>query len=193
MNGMSVKVVYEENLKKKKSYVFCPNHTSALDILSVPLINENFTFVGKNEISKIPLFGYMFRKLHITVDRESMKSKYKTITSSIEAIKQGKSILIFPEGGIVNPNPPHMAKFKDGPFRIAIESGVPIVPVTIPYNWIILPDENVRKFNKKGAVVKLIVHKPIETAGLTLNDLVDLKSKTFSCISEELKKQMDEY
>ncbi len=193
MNGMSVKVVYEENLKKKKSYVFCPNHTSALDILSVPLINENFTFVGKNEIYKIPLFGYMFRKLHITVDRESMKSKYKTIISSIEAIKQGKSILIFPEGGIVNPNPPHMAKFKDGPFRIAIESGVPIVPVTIPYNWIILPGENVRKFNKKGAVVKLIVHKPIETAGLTLNDLVDLKSKTFSCISEELKKQMDEY
>ena len=84
---MKVKVVYEENLKKKKSYVFCPNHTSALDILSVPLINENFTFVGKNEISKIPLFGYMFRKLHITVNRESMKSKYKTILSSIEAIK----------------------------------------------------------------------------------------------------------
>ena len=193
MNGMPVEVSYEENLLKNTSYVFCPNHSSALDILSTPLLKENFTFVGKNEISKIPLFGYMFKKLHIQVDRASMKSRYRTISSSVEAIRQGKSVLIFPEGGIVSPDPPHMGSFKDGPFRIAIESGVPIVPVTIPYNWIILPDEDLRRFNKKGTTVKLIVHKPIETKGYTFNDIKELKKKAFDCISEELKRQMDEY
>ncbi len=184
-------MIYEEHLPKRQ-YVLCPNHTSALDIASIPLINETFTFVGKNDIAKIPLFGYMFKKLHISVDRGSLRSQYQTIESSKAAIQKGKSILIFPEGGIHNPNPPELSKFKDGPFRIAIETGAPIVPITIPFNWIILPDENISQFKRKRAEIRIIVHKPIKTKGLTLNDLEMLKMKTFDCIREELNKQMDE-
>jgi len=192
MNRMGTSVIYEEALQKNKSYVFCPNHTSVLDILTMPLINEEFTFVGKQEITKIPLFGFMFRKFHLQVDRSNFKSRYETLSASKNEIRQGKSILIFPEGGIVHPNPPELAKFKDGPFRIAIESGVPIVPVTIPFNWIILPDEDILRFNKKAALVKIIVHKPIETNKLSMDNLESLKQQTFNCIKCELKKRMNE-
>lgn len=185
-------MIYEEHLPKRQ-YVLCPNHTSALDIASIPLINETFTFVGKNDIAKIPLFGYMFKKLHISVDRGSLRSQYQTIESSKAAIQKGKSILIFPEGGIHNPNPPELSKFKDGPFRIAIETGAPIVPITIPFNWIILPDEKILLFKRKGAEIRIIVHKPIPTKGLSLENLEDLKMRTFDCIESELEKQANEY
>ena len=65
--------------EKWKTYVFCPNHFSYLDIPTVVLIPHNFIFVGKNSMEKIPLFGYMYRKLHITVDRSSLRSKYDTL------------------------------------------------------------------------------------------------------------------
>ncbi len=92
--------------------------------------------------------------------------------------------MMFPEGGIITANPPEMAPFKDGPFRVAIEKKVPIVPVTIPYNWIILPDED-WLINWRKA--KIVYHQPIETSHLTMDDLENLKRQTFEIIEEELK------
>src|SRR5258706_8069150 len=104
-----------------KQYIFCPNHFSYLDIPTMGLTPVNTIFVGKSEMEKIPLFGFMYRKLHITVDRASLKSKFNTVKHSIEALDAGKSLVIFPEGGITTHHPPHMGRFKEGAFRIAIE------------------------------------------------------------------------
>jgi 1-acyl-sn-glycerol-3-phosphate acyltransferase len=102
----------------------------------------------------------------------------------MEAIENGKSLIIFPEGGIYTKNPPEMAGFKDGPFRVAIEMQVPIVPVTIPYNWMIVPDDG--KMLVYWHKSKIIYHEPIATQGLTLKDVDILKNKVYHIIKNEL-------
>lgn len=176
---------YREKLDSKKQYVFCPNHFSYIDIPTLGLNHHNTIFVGKSEMESVPLFGYMYGRLHITVDRTKLRSKYITVKKSIDAIDEGKSLVIYPEGGIMTTKDPVMGRFKDGAFRVAIEKQIPIVPVTIPYNWIILPPN---EFLLRWHFMKMIFHKPIETRGLTLDDIDTLKSQTTAVIAAELKK-----
>jgi 1-acyl-sn-glycerol-3-phosphate acyltransferase len=174
-------------LNPKRQYIFCPNHFSYLDIPTVGLSSQNVIFVGKSEMAKIPVFGFMYSKLHITVDRSKLKSRYASLEKSFQAIDEGKSLVIFPEGGIITEKDPVLSKFKDGPFRVAIEKQIPIVPVTIPYNWIILPPD---EFLLRWHPLKVIFHEPIETVGLTLKDLDALKEKVYQIIDTELKKAL---
>jgi 1-acyl-sn-glycerol-3-phosphate acyltransferase len=83
-------------------------------------------------------------------------------------------------------NPPQMVPFKDGAFRTAIEKQIPIVPVTIPYNWIILPDQ--KEMILHAGKVKVVFHEPIETTGMTLESISLLKRQVFSVIQSELSK-----
>src|SRR6187402_1884778 len=174
-------------VERSKQYVFCPNHFSYLDIATMGLNPHPSIFVGKNDMQKIPLFGFMYRKLHIVVDRTKLKSRVATIKKSLEAIDNGKSLVIFPEGGIITEKDPVMSRFKDGAFRVAIEKQIPVVPVTIPFNWIILPPS---QFLLHRHVMKLIFHEPIDTKGLTLDDVATLREKVFRIIEEELKIQL---
>jgi 1-acyl-sn-glycerol-3-phosphate acyltransferase len=183
--GLPFKIEYRFKPDSHKQYIFCPNHFSYLDIPTVGLNKHNTIFVGKSAMEKIPLFGWMYRKLHITVDRTKLKSRYTTLIQAMQAIDDGKSLVIYPEGGILTTNPPEMAGFKDGAFRIAIEKQIPIVPVSIPYNWIILPD---REFVLRWNRIKVIFHEPIFTTGLTLDDVPRLKHKLRVIITNELKK-----
>ncbi len=182
------RVECQTQLDRTRQYIFCPNHFSYLDIPTMGLNPVNSIFVGKNDMEKIPLFGFMYRKLHITVNRASLKSRFNTILASMKAIDEGKSLVIYPEGGMVTKEPPKMCAYKDGAFRTAIEKQIPIVPVTIPFNWIILPDE--AKMRLHRGTVKVIFHEPIETRGMTLNDLPKLKQRVFSTIDSELKKEL---
>lgn len=186
----SIKVEYRAPLDKTRQYVFCPNHTSFLDIPIMGFTPIYFVFVGKSSIAKVPLFGYMYRKLHITVNRKKLRSRYDALERSKQAIDDGKSLVIFPEGGIVTTSPPKMGRFKDGPFRIAIEKQIPIIPVTIPYNWIILPDDGKMLVTWRRS--KLIYHEPIETVGMTLEDIDRLKEKVYHIIDKELKKEFSQ-
>jgi len=174
----------QSKLDPAKQYIFCPNHFSYLDIPAMGLNPVNAIFVGKNDLENIPLFGYMYRKLHITVDRSKLKSRMNTILKSRKALDEGKSLIIFPEGGIISKKPPHMGSFKDGAFRLAIEKQIAIVPVTIPFNWIILPDHRLLRLHR--GVVKVIFHKPIETRYYTDENIDELKKKVFEIINQEL-------
>jgi 1-acyl-sn-glycerol-3-phosphate acyltransferase len=171
-------------LNPKKQYIFCPNHFSYLDIPVMGLNPINAIFVGKYEMESVPVFGYMYSRLHITVNRSNMKSRMNTIIRSMEAIDEGKSLTIFPEGGIISKHPPHMVKFKDGAFRTAIEKQIAIVPVTIPFNWVILPDKEPLRLHR--GKIKVIFHEPIETKGYTLEEIETLKRKVFEVIEKEL-------
>ena len=176
-------IEYKEKLNKRKQYIFTPNHFSYLDIPLIALCSVNTIFVGKSGMNKIPLFGFMYSRLHITVDRTKLKSKYTTLLRSMQAIDEGKSLVIYPEGGVITKNPPKMASFKDGPFRLAIEKQIPIVPVTIPFNWIILPDDELLLRWRK---TKLIFHEPVSTEGMTIKELDYLKAKVYRIIQKEL-------
>jgi 1-acyl-sn-glycerol-3-phosphate acyltransferase len=179
------KIETRSKLDKRKQYIFCPNHASYLDIATMGFNPVNAVFVGKNDMERIPLFGFMYSKLHITVDRSKLKSRVNTIIKSMQAIDEGKSLIIFPEGGIYGEHPPRMTPFKDGAFRTAIEKQIPVVPVTIPFNWIILPDE--KPLCLQHRLMKVIFHEPIETTGYTLDRLNELKHRVFETITNELK------
>jgi 1-acyl-sn-glycerol-3-phosphate acyltransferase len=181
------RVEYRGKLDPKKTYIFCSNHFSYLDIPTLGLVPHNTIFVGKVGIENIPFFGYMYRKLHITVDRTKLKSRYTSLKRSIEAIEEGKSLVIFPEGGIMTKKDPVMASFKDGAFRVAIEKQIGIVPVTIPYNWIILPPN---EFLLRWHPLKVVFHEPIDTTGRTTKDTDTLKQELFTIIDDELKRQL---
>ncbi len=173
-------------LDPARQYIFCPNHFSYIDIAAMGLNPVNSIFVGKSAMEKIPLFGYMYRKLHITVDRSKLSSKYSSYTKSLKALDDGKSLMIFPEGGIISTNPPHMSRFKDGAFRLAIEKQISIVPVTLPYNWIILPDTMPMLLHWKK--LHLVFHEPINPSEYTSMDVETLKNKVYGILDQELKK-----
>lgn len=185
--GIPTSVNYHSKLDPKKQYIFCPNHFSYLDIPTMGLNTHNTIFVGKNDMENIPLFGFMYRRLHITVDRNRLKSRYSTMLKTFEALDEGKSLVIFPEGGIVTEKNPVMGSFKDGAFRSSIEKQIPIVPVTIPYNWIILPPD---EFLLRWHPLKMIFHEPIDPAQYTMESLPALKAKVRDVIDNELKKHI---
>ena len=180
---LGYRVILKAPLDDSCKYIFCPNHFSYLDIPTMGLNPINTVFVGKSDMENIPFFGWMYRHLHITVDRSKLRSKYDVYVKSGQALDEGKSIVIYPEGGIFSPYPPQLARFKEGPFRLAIEKQIPIVPVTIPRNWIILAPH---EFLVRLGVVEVIFHEPIETTGMTLANTDKLMDQVFQVISDEL-------
>ncbi len=187
LSFIPIRKVYSKKLDFNQQYIFCSNHFSYLDIPAIGINKVKPIFVGKHTLGKIPLFGYMYRNIHITLDRENLKSRYSAMEKGGLELDKGHNLVIFPEGGIMSKNPPKMARFKDGAFRLAIEKQVPIVPITIPYNWILLPDDG--KLLLKRHKNMVIFHDPITTSGMTINDLDVLKQKVYNVIDEELKRR----
>lgn len=167
--------------------IYVANHTSYLDISSMFLaVPGYFTIIGKDMLGKVPLFGPMFSRLYITVNRRNKESRLKSYTDSLEAINKGRSLFVFPEGTIPNSGAPKMIKFKDGAFKIAIEKQIPIVPITFPYNWIILPDSDF--LNPRWHLIRVCFHEPISTVGLTEKDMGSLKETVYNILDQDIKK-----
>lgn len=128
--GFYPKIHQEESIDLKKSYMFIANHTSMTDIMLMLIAIKNpFVFVGKKELSKIPLFGFFYKRTCILVDRSSQKSRMEVYNRAQKRLNQGLSICIFPEGGVPSEEV-ILDEFKDGAFRLAIEHQISIVPMT---------------------------------------------------------------
>jgi 1-acyl-sn-glycerol-3-phosphate acyltransferase len=166
--------------------VYCANHFSLIDILSFGFAPQAVLFVGKSSLAEIPLFGYMFRKIHIAVDRSSIKNSYNALFLAMKKMGKDKSLVMFPEGGVYTTEPPKMVKFKDGAFRAAIEKQIPVVPVSLPDNWIILPDDKVTLVKRRKMRIKFL--DPIPTKGLNVTNIETLKIQVFNRIQEDLIK-----
>lgn len=182
--GIFMKIKDYNDEKWDKPCIYVANHFSFVDIAAFPRIANDACFVGKQSIAKAPLFGYFFTSLHITVNRDSMRDRAKVIEKNIEAIKSGKSLFIFPEGGIRSAEPPRQVKYKDGAFRTAIKMGVPIVPVTFLNNWRLFPDDG--KFLLRTNKLNIVVHEAIDTSNLNDADIAALRDRAFNIIEEEL-------
>ena len=137
--GFRTKIVFEQEPKISQSYMFVANHTSMTDImLMLSIVKNPFVFVGKKELSKIPLFGFFYKRTCILVDRNNSKSRMQVFESAQKRLKQGLSICIFPEGGVPDKSV-FLDTFKDGAFRLAIEHEIPIVPLTFYDNKRLFP------------------------------------------------------
>lgn len=186
-------VEWRTKLKPKQTYIFTPNHSSYLDIpLLLHSIPGFLNFVGKSSLAKVPLWGKIYGKLYIPVERRSTISGAKSYIRSVKTIEEGRNLVIFPEGTIPPTAGEELLPFKDGPFKIAIEKQVPVVPVTMPYNHRFLPDLD-GKLKVRWHPLKIIIHEPIETKGMTLDDLPALKERVFNLIQAELQNHKDIY
>ncbi len=183
--GIPIKVQYDFEPDLKKTYVFCANHFSYVDIAAMGMIIKNYyAFVGKSSIKGVPLFGYMFAKLHIQVDREDKNSRVTSMTRSIKVLQSGRSVMIFPEGGIWSKDIPKMSlPLKDGGFAMAIKQQIPIVPISLLNNYKVMPDG---KFAIYPQTIRAIVHQPIETTDMTNDDIENLKMKFYEVVQGAL-------
>lgn len=184
--GIPFSIKKEKKLDRSRAYIFCSNHFSYLDIVLIYVaIPIYFHTMGKAELQKVPLFKRFFKRMNIPVNRKSTRDSHRAFLRAASDLDKGISITLFPEGGI-HDSAPHMARFKNGPFRLAIEKQVPIVPVTFLDNWLILPD-NVKHSAGRPGVSRVIIHEPIETKGMTEGDLEELKQRVFNVIDKTLK------
>lgn len=179
------KVTYKEPIDfKNQHYILCSNHASYLDIpmmcLSIP---GYFNYMAKAELGKIPLFGRFFRTMDIAVNRKSKRDSYKAFEMAKKHLANGASIVIFPEGGIPD-SVPVMRKFKPGVFKIALQLGVPVIPITFIDNWRLLPDDG--KFRAQPGRARAIVHEPMTVEGLTEENLEAFSEKLYNTINGPL-------
>lgn len=184
--GIKIEIKREFIPNPKEKYIYCGSHFSPIDNFTIYLIAKSFfSVIGDVAIGRLPLYGYMFRKLNITVDRKSQKSRNAAILKAIKVLRNGRSILISPEGGIASRTPPKLHyPFEDGAFILAIHQQIPIVPLTSTTTYQIVPD--VKNPLIYRFPLRATVHKPIETKGMTMVDLERLKQMTFEIMNEGL-------
>ena len=182
--GLPVRFKGKKHVEKGQPYIFIANHFSYIDIAMMGFVPGDVVFIGKSSLRNIPLFGYYFKNLHIAVNRESVRSRGEVLVRAKKAIENGSSIVIFPEGGITSTQPPVLSRFKDGAFSLAIDKQIPIIPVTLSYNHLILPDEKYPLLNFKSG--KIVFHEPISTQGLTTKDVPMIRQQAYQIIQNQL-------
>lgn len=171
--GFYYKIEREQKLEKGKSYMIVANHTSMTDImLMLAVVRNPFVFVGKKELSKIPLFGFFYKRTCILVDRKSSKSRMEVFDRAQKRLSQGLSICIFPEGGVPDDESVLLDEFKDGAFRLALEHQIPIVPITFA--------DNKKRFSYtflsgSPGLMRAKVHHFVDTTGKSVADKKDIK------------------
>ena len=168
-----VSVKGRENIDKLTSYVFVANHQGAYDIFSIyGYLGHNFKWMMKKSLRKILLVGYTCHKSgHIFVDRSSPTAIRSTIETAKERLRNGMSLVVFPEGSRTFTG--KMGPFKKGAYQLALEFNLPLVPVTIDGSFKVMPRSS--KLPRPGHIV-LTIHKPIsapsDEAGR--NEVMDL-------------------
>lgn len=184
--GFRYSIKGTENFEAGKSYMLVANHTSMTDIMLMLLAVKNhpFVFVGKKELVNIPIFGFIYKRVCILVDRENSKSRFAVFERAQNRIQQGLSICIFPEGGVPEERV-LLDEFKDGAFRIAIEHQLTIIPITFYDNK---KRFSYSFFSGSPGKMRAKIHPPIETIGKTMDDKLHLKQQVRDIILTELQK-----
>ena len=182
--GFSTKVSREEESISHKSYMFCPNHTSAIDILLMLSVTKNpFVFLGKKELVNIPVFGYVYKRTCILVDRNDMKSRRAAFKEAQKRLKKGLSICIFPEGKVPDDESILLDEFQKGAFRLAIDFKIPVVPITF---YDCKKRFSYTFFSGSPGLLRVKMHRFINTTDLVQQDINTLKDKTYQIIYNDL-------
>lgn len=178
-----VKTHGHENLDKNTSYVFIANHQGAFDIfLTYGFLNQNIKWIQKASLRKVPFAGKASEIAgHVFVDNTSIASRRDTIVKAKKELAGGVSIMMFPEGSRTKNG--KLSPFKRGAYRIAMDMGLPIVPITINGPYDILKVDTMKLTPGK---LELTIHKPIPTANLEQKDLHALMDKTKEIIHSGL-------
>ena len=183
MTPMRVNVTGREHVDETQSYVIVSNHLSHYDIFVLyGWIGIDFKWVMKASLIKIPFLGPACDKLeHIFIDRSDTQAALKSINEAKKRIVNGTSVLFFPEG--TRNGSGKMLPFKKGAFKMALDLGLPLLPVTIVGTEKILPKGTI---NLLPGEVEMKIHSPISTEGIDSAEMDTLMQETRRVIQSGL-------
>ena len=185
--GMDIVIKGKENIPEGPC-VFIGNHTSILDIPTIFYSADRLVgFVAKKEVLKVPILSYwLSRGKCIPLDRENPRDAVRVINEGVKNLKDGYSMMIFPEG--TRSLDGKTLPFKKGSLKLAIKAKVPIVPVTIDAAFTSFEKNN--KF--KPSTVNVTFCKAIETDGLTRDEEKTLAEDIRNIIISNLREEFRE-
>ena len=178
------KKMYEAPHDKSKSYIFVSNHISYLDAAIIPkAYRQPIRPLGKVEMSKVPVFGFIYRNAIVTVDRSSAANRANSVRILKSLINKGISVLVFPEGTFNMTTQP-LKDFYDGAFRVAIETQTPVKPVLFLDAYRRMPYESL--FSMSPGRNRIVYLDEIQVTGYTLSDVALLKEEVFALMERKL-------
>jgi 1-acyl-sn-glycerol-3-phosphate acyltransferase len=181
--GARVSVGGAENLRAGESYVFLSTHQSYMDIpVMLGYLPSQLRIAAKREVFQIPFLGWHMRRGgHISINRGSTAEAIESLRRAAREVRPGVSVFLYPEGtrsrdGALQP-------FKKGGFKFALQSGLPVVPVTIVGTRALLPRDSIVF---RPCPVRLQIDPPIPTAGLTDEDIPVLMRRVHDAMAAHL-------
>jgi 1-acyl-sn-glycerol-3-phosphate acyltransferase len=182
---LSINVTGAENIPKEGPVVYIGNHQSYADALgTLKAISENHQigYVGKDYFGKIPYFGKWVTRIRcLYLHRGNTRNSLRIIGEGVEYLKDGFSLVIFPEG--TRSKNGEMGEFKPGSFKLATKAQVPIVPISLNDGRRLYED---KEYITKGTKIDLIFHPPIQTAGLSRQELTEIPARVEEIIRQGL-------
>ena len=184
--GMTHHEIYESPHDRNRQYIFVGNHISYMDIPPVVLaIHQPVRVLGKYEMVKIPIFGWIYRSAVILVDRRNAEQRAKSVRALKAAISKGISIFLFPEGTFNESDKP-LKDFYDGAFRIAIESQTPIKPILMIDTLERMHFKSI--FSLSPGKNRVVYLEEIEVTPYSIKEVTQLKERVYQLMEEGLKR-----
>ena len=184
--GVRHKEIYEEPHDRSRQYIFVANHISYMDIPPIVLIaHQPVRILGKYEMVKVPVFGWIYRAAVILVDRRNSDTRSRSVRALKSALKHHISIFIFPEGTFNETKQP-LKDFFDGAFRIAIETQTPIKPILLVDTIDRLHYRGI--FELTPGINRVVYLEEVPVSGLNINDIHALKNKVYDIMENGLKR-----
>jgi len=183
-SGVRVRVDGLEKFDRKKSYIVMPNHQSLYDVWAlIGYIPLQLRWVMKKELRKVPLFGFACARMgHIYVDRGDSQRAKKSLEVSHNLLKNNLSVVFFPEG--TRSPDGKLLPFKKGGFVIAIETKIPILPITINGSRYILPKGSMRCI---PGTIHITIHDPVSVEGFTYEN----KEKLMDIVKNKIEQSLE--
>ena len=184
--GIQHKEIYEMPHDRSRQYIFVANHISYMDIPPIVLIaHQPMRILGKYEMVKVPVFGWIYRAAVILVDRRDSDTRSRSVRALKSALKHHISIFIFPEGTFNETGQP-LKEFYDGAFRIAIETQTPIKPILLVDTIDRLHYRGI--FELTPGYNRVVYLEEIPVNGLTTKDIQWLKKEVNLTMEKGLRR-----
>jgi 1-acyl-sn-glycerol-3-phosphate acyltransferase len=186
LSGARVRVRGLEHLDPTRSYVFIANHRSFLDTATLFYYTKRrIGLVAKKELLKVPILGYGMGFCNIlAIDRSNRQRAIQTMKAATDRLRAGVSFGVFAEGTRARPG--QLLPFKKGGFYMAVEAGVPIVPVAFKNTDVLMGKG---EGTARPGVIEMVLLPPIETKGLKTDaDVKSLTERTHALVAEELER-----
>jgi 1-acyl-sn-glycerol-3-phosphate acyltransferase len=185
--GIFHRAIFEAPDDRGRQYVFVFNHISFLDIpvLMKAIRGQRFRILGKAELAKVPIFGFLYRNAVVLVERDNVANRAKSVLQLKSVLRKGISIALSPEGTFNITGRP-LKEFYDGAFKIAIETQTPIKPILFLDTYDRLNYKSI--FSLTPGRSRVVFLEEIKVEGLTIKDVPFLKDKVHVIMEEVLRR-----